>query len=780
MLGEVGGLDAVAEAHDPLVGVALAHERLEQGRLPGAVRADEGDVLAALDHERARVDQRLAACGEPQALHLGDRSARPGRLEELEPHRAAAVREVLELLRGLFALLLQPPDLRQLGLRLLRLRLLVAEPRHESLQPLDVRADTLHRLRGRVRAGRALEPPLVPRPREVEAAPALELQHRRRHGLEEPAVMGDEHDGGVDRGQLPLEPLEAVDVEMVRRLVEEQQVGVAGEGAAERGAGQLSAGEGGELPVEVVVAEPEPAQHRGSAVAPVPAAGVLEPRLRGPVAAHRRVVVRATLHRLLELPQLLLDADEVGGARERVLAEREPAVARRPLVVERDPRSLLQRDLAALDRRLAHDRAEQRRLPGAVLPRQGEPLPAVDREGDSVEERVARELLAEVGRDQDRHARRVDAAICSRLVAPDPRTQTIDTIRALAMDAVQQANAGHPGTAMALAPVAYLLYRDVLRHNPADPDWPGRDRFVLSAGHACILQYAALHLSGYDLTLDDLRQFRQWGSRTPGHPERGHTPGVETTTGPLGQGFANGVGMAIAQRFLADRYNRPHHAVVDSWIYAICSDGDLMEGVSQEAASIAGHLGLGRLVYVYDDNHITIDGTTSLSFTTEDKGKRFEAYGWHVQHVADSEDVDALLGALAAAKAEEERPSLIVLRSHIAYPAPHAMDTAKAHGAPLGRGRGPRDEGGDGLRSRTRRSRCPSRARAHGRRARARSRAAARVGRPASRPGRAALPGARPRARARPARRAARGLARGAARLPRGRGRGHARRGQAR
>ena len=238
--------------------------------------------------------------------------------------------------------------------------------------------------------------------------------------------------------------------------------------------------------------------------------------------------------------------------------------------------------------------------------------------------------------------------------------ETIDTIRALAMDAVQQANAGHPGTAMALAPLAYLLYRDVMRHNPADPHWPGRDRFVLSAGHACILQYAALHLAGYDLTLDDLQQFRQWGSRTPGHPELGHTPGVETTTGPLGQGFANGVGMAIAQRFLADRYNRPHHEIVDSWIYAICSDGDLMEGVAREAASIAGHLGLGRLVYVYDDNHITIDGTTSLSFTTEDKGKRFEAYGWHVQHVGDSEDLDALLGALAAAKAEEERPSLIV------------------------------------------------------------------------------------------------------------------------
>ncbi len=264
------------------------------------------------------------------------------------------------------------------------------------------------------------------------------------------------------------------------------------------------------------------------------------------------------------------------------------------------------------------------------------------------------------------------------------QTETIDTIRALAMDAVQKANAGHPGTAMALAPLAYLLYRDVLRHNPADPHWPGRDRFVLSAGHACILQYASLHLAGYDLTLEDLQQFRQWGSRTPGHPEYGHTAGIETTTGPLGQGFANGVGMAIAQRFLADRYNRPHHEIVDSWIYAICSDGDLMEGISGEAASIAGHLGLGRLVYVYDDNHITIDGTTSLTFTTEDKGKRFEAYGWHVQHVDDSEDLDALLGALAAAKAEEARPSLIVLRSHIAYPAPHAIDTAKAHGAPLG------------------------------------------------------------------------------------------------
>jgi transketolase len=269
-------------------------------------------------------------------------------------------------------------------------------------------------------------------------------------------------------------------------------------------------------------------------------------------------------------------------------------------------------------------------------------------------------------------------------VTRDPRRLTVDTIRALAMDAVQAANAGHPGTAMALAPVAYLLYRDVMRHNPADPGWPGRDRFVLSAGHACMLQYAALHLAGYDLSLDDLRAFRQWGSRTPGHPERGHTPGVETTTGPLGQGFANGVGLAIAQRFLAERYNRPRHAVVDWTVYAVCSDGDLMEGVAQEAASIAGHLGLGSLVYFYDDNRITIDGATTLSFDRENKAARFEAYGWHVSCVDDVEDLGALRGAVEEARAETTRPSLIVVRTHIAHPAPRAVDTSKAHGSPLG------------------------------------------------------------------------------------------------
>jgi transketolase len=260
----------------------------------------------------------------------------------------------------------------------------------------------------------------------------------------------------------------------------------------------------------------------------------------------------------------------------------------------------------------------------------------------------------------------------------------IDTIRALAMDSVQKANAGHPGTAMALAPLGYTLFKRFLRVNPADTDWPDRDRFVLSSGHACVLQYALLHLCGWDLGIDDLQQFRQWGSRTPGHPERGHTPGVEITTGPLGQGFANAVGMAIAERFLAERYNRPGHTVVDHRTWVICSDGDMMEGVSQEAASIAGQFGLGKLVVCYDDNHITIDGTTSISFDGEDHLGRMRADGWHVQRVEDSEDVDALDAALNAARAERERPSFISIRSHIAYPAPNAVDTAKAHGAPLG------------------------------------------------------------------------------------------------
>ncbi len=264
------------------------------------------------------------------------------------------------------------------------------------------------------------------------------------------------------------------------------------------------------------------------------------------------------------------------------------------------------------------------------------------------------------------------------------RKLSIDTIRALAMDAVQKANAGHPGTAMALAPLGYTLYRHVLRLNPADTAWRDRDRFVLSAGHACVLQYSLSHLCGFDLTIEDLQSFRQWGSRTPGHPERGHVPGVEVTTGPLGQGIANAVGMAMAERFLAESFNRPGYEPVDHHTYAICSDGDMMEGVSQEAASIAGHFGLGKLIVCYDDNRITIDGTTSISFDTENHVARMHADGWHVQRVEDSEDVDALYRALQIARAETERPSFIQVRSHIAYPAPNATDTAKAHGAPLG------------------------------------------------------------------------------------------------
>jgi transketolase len=260
----------------------------------------------------------------------------------------------------------------------------------------------------------------------------------------------------------------------------------------------------------------------------------------------------------------------------------------------------------------------------------------------------------------------------------------INTIRALAMDAVEKAASGHPGTPMSMAPVAYTIFQKFLRFNPENPTWPDRDRFVLSAGHASMLQYAMLHLTGYDLTMEDLKNFRQWESRTPGHPEHFLTPGVETTTGPLGQGFANGVGMAIAERFLAGRYNRVGHEIVDHHIYAICSDGDLMEGVANEAASLAGQNALGKLVYVYDDNRITIDGTTALSFDAEDKGKRFEAQGWHVQHVEDAEDLEALEEAIRNGRDETERPSLIVVRSHIAYPAPNAVDTAAAHGAALG------------------------------------------------------------------------------------------------
>jgi transketolase len=265
-----------------------------------------------------------------------------------------------------------------------------------------------------------------------------------------------------------------------------------------------------------------------------------------------------------------------------------------------------------------------------------------------------------------------------------PERLAIDTVRVLAMDAVQRAGNGHPGTAMALAPAAYTLWTRFLSFDPADPDWPDRDRFVLSCGHASILQYAALHLAGYDLPMDELRRLRQWGSITPGHPEHGLTPGIETTTGPLGQGLANAVGFAMAERFLADRYNRDGHTVVDHRTWAFASDGDIMEGVAAEAASIAGHLKLGKLTVLYDDNHITIDGTTEISLAGEDVGARFAAYGWHVQHLGDANDVEAIAAAFQAATDTPDRPSFIRLRSHIAWGAPHAQDSPKAHGAALG------------------------------------------------------------------------------------------------
>ena len=256
------------------------------------------------------------------------------------------------------------------------------------------------------------------------------------------------------------------------------------------------------------------------------------------------------------------------------------------------------------------------------------------------------------------------------------------TLRTLAMDAVQQANSGHPGLPMGAADMAYVLWTRFLKHNPVNPAWPDRDRFILSAGHGCMLLYGLLHLSGYDLSLDDIKRFRQWGSRTPGHSEYGLTPGVEATTGPLGQGVANGVGMTLGEAHLAARFNRPGHLVVDHYTYAIVSDGDLMEGISHEAASFAGHLGLGKLIYLYDSNGISIDGPTSLAFT-EDVATRFTGYGWHVQAI-DGHDMVAVEAALEAARAERTRPSLIVARTHIGYGSPNRQDTAKAHGEPLG------------------------------------------------------------------------------------------------
>ncbi len=261
---------------------------------------------------------------------------------------------------------------------------------------------------------------------------------------------------------------------------------------------------------------------------------------------------------------------------------------------------------------------------------------------------------------------------------------TINSLRVLAMDAVEQANSGHPGTPMALAPVAYVLWRRHLKHAPHDPHWADRDRFVLSCGHASMLIYGLLHLSGYDLTLDDIKQFRQWESKTPGHPERGHTVGVETTTGPLGQGIGNSVGMAIAERLLAAQFNQPGAEIVNHRTWVLASDGDMMEGVASEAASLAGHLALGKLTVIYDDNRITIDGRTDIAFT-EDVGARYAAYGWNVLHVGNGNDLEAIDQALTAAAAQQAKPTLIVLRTVIGDPAPTKRDTPKAHGEPLGK-----------------------------------------------------------------------------------------------
>jgi transketolase len=267
---------------------------------------------------------------------------------------------------------------------------------------------------------------------------------------------------------------------------------------------------------------------------------------------------------------------------------------------------------------------------------------------------------------------------------PHPLDQLcIDTVRFLSVDAVQQANSGHPGLPLGAAPMAYVLWTRLLKHNPRDPDWFDRDRFVLSAGHGSMLLYSLLHLSGYDVSLDEIKRFRQWGSKAPGHPERGHTPGVEITTGPLGQGIANAVGMAIAEAQLAARYNRPGFEVIDHATYALVSDGDLMEGVGAEAASLAGHLRLAKLTCLYDDNRVTLAAGTDITFS-EDRARRFEAYGWHTVTVADGNDLSAIDAALRAARAETSRPTLILVRTHIGYGSPHKQDTFEAHGSPLG------------------------------------------------------------------------------------------------
>ncbi|MBT3239273.1 MAG: transketolase [Chloroflexi bacterium] len=267
-------------------------------------------------------------------------------------------------------------------------------------------------------------------------------------------------------------------------------------------------------------------------------------------------------------------------------------------------------------------------------------------------------------------------------VSNELQEQAINTLRVLSAEAITKANSGHPGLPMGTAAIAYTIWTRHLRHNPKNPNWMNRDRFILSGGHGSMLLYSLLHLSGYDLSLKDIKNFRQWGSKTPGHPEYGHTPGVEVTTGPLGQGLSNGVGFAIAEAHLAKRFNQPEYPIVDHTIFGIVTDGDLMEGVASEAASLAGHLQLGKIVYVYDDNKISIDGSTEIAFT-EDRGARFEAYGWHVSYVEDGNDVEAIDAAIIAAKADP-RPSLIVARTIIGYGMPNRAGTSKAHGEPPG------------------------------------------------------------------------------------------------
>jgi transketolase len=278
----------------------------------------------------------------------------------------------------------------------------------------------------------------------------------------------------------------------------------------------------------------------------------------------------------------------------------------------------------------------------------------------------------------------IPSAILSTIIAPPALDELcINTLRFLAVDMVQKANSGHPGLPMGSATMAYALWDRSLKFNPRDPNWPDRDRFILSAGHGCALLYALLHVTGFDLPLEELKRFRQWGSRTPGHPEYGKTPGVEATTGPLGQGLTNGVGMAIAEVVLAKRFNRPGHRIVDHYTYVLVSDGDLEEGISSEAGSDAGHQHLGKLIVLYADNHITIEGSTELTFT-EDRLERFDALGWHVQRVERSNDVGTVALALEKAREETGRPSLIAVRTHIGFGSPHKQDTAAAHGEALG------------------------------------------------------------------------------------------------